>query len=198
LALSQDDFLAFEALVNDNQSFNEIKCGSYLHHAAPLLLPGTPLEFTADREDRNYFGSTDFVIAAKLRDDQMGETISAFIWELKAPQCYLFEPDNNKNRFRPTIDYVKAENQLLHYYHQAVGDSVFRQRFGIMDTKNIKLGGVIIGRSSDRLAKDINTSIDRSNAQMALDVRRNYLYQAFGIRVLLWDRILAFLKPPTK
>jgi hypothetical protein len=84
LAISGDEFSVFEALVNDNQSFNEVKCGSYLHHAASYLLPGTPLNFTADREDRNYFGSTDFVIAAKLRDDQNGETTSAFIMGIES------------------------------------------------------------------------------------------------------------------
>lgn len=148
-----------------------------------------------DYEDRNYFGSTDFILAATLRDDRNQEANCAFIWELKAPQCYLFERDNNNNRCRPTLDYIKAENQLLHYYYQAVGDSHFRQRYAVLETRNIRLGGIIIGRSKDRLAKNIVSVADKTNVMTALSIRQDYLYQSHGIRVLTWDRVLEFLKP---
>ena len=42
----------------------------------------------------------------------------ASIWELKAPQCYLMEFDESGPRCRPTLDLIKAENQLLHYGHE--------------------------------------------------------------------------------
>ena len=44
-------------------------------------------------------------------------------WELKAPQCNLVEVDDAATRYRPTKDLIKAETQLLHYVHQAAGDS---------------------------------------------------------------------------
>lgn len=190
--ISAADYAAFESIVNSDSKKNEISCGDYLHYAAPFLLPATPLDIGAIREDRNYFGSTDFIISANMRDDQNQESKVAYIWELKAPQCYLFEKDDNNNRFRPTQDYVKAENQLLHYYHQAVGDSGFRQRMGVLSTSNIKIGGLIIGRSSC-LARNATSAVAESNVATALAVRRDYLYQSLGVRILTWDRVLTFL-----
>jgi len=58
---------------------------------------GTPVNITTGAEDRNYFGSTDFIVSAALLDDQNNEIECAYIWELKAPQAYLFEFDDNGN-----------------------------------------------------------------------------------------------------
>lgn len=194
-AITPQEFYEFEQLVNESNSQTEIECAKYLHFAAGYLLPQTPENINFAREDRHYYGSTDFVLAAKLRNDALAEETVAYIWELKAPQCFLFEYDDNNNRCRPTKDLIKAENQLLHYLDQAIGDQSFRVRFGVMETKNIRAGGIIIGRSTDKLLKSIRDDGDKFKAQKALEVRRSYFYLQNNIRVITWDRILDFVKP---
>lgn len=181
------------ALINRFDVFNEIECGGYLIHAAPFLVPVTSDNISTEREDRNYFGSSDFIVCGTFVGDQMNETRCAYIWELKAPQCFLFERDDNKNRFRPTLDYLKAENQLLHYYRQAIYDDGFRRRFKVMDTREIRIGGIIIGRS-DRMARNVEPR-DEVNIAIAQRVRKEYLYKTQNIRVLTWDKILSYLRP---
>jgi hypothetical protein len=103
------------------------------------------------------------------------------------------EEDDNRNRCRPTKELIKAENQLLHYAHQALADDLFRQRLGIMNPANIKMGGIIIGRR-DRLLKGGQTSGDIERASRSLDIRKQYFYNPHNIRIFTWDRILQFLR----
>jgi len=193
-AVTQPIYEEFKALVEYDGGHNEVACGNYLHYAIEFLLPVTVVERDFEREDRNYFGSSDFVISAKLLDEMSVESRCAYIWEIKAPQCYLLEKDDNRNRFRPTLDLVKAENQLLHYYQEAIDNDDFRRRFGVMDRNNIRLGGIIIGRS-DRLAR-VYEERDKSSMDTALKVRKEYLYSSRGIRLFNWDRLLTFIRPP--
>lgn len=158
-----------------------------------LLLPYTPLETTTITEERNYFGTTDFIIAANIRDDANRDVRAAYIWELKAPQCHLFQRDN-KNRCRATSDFLKAENQLLHYAHQAIADQTFRTRMQVMEHTNIKIGGIIIG-TRERFLRGSTGAMDIQNAEMALLLREHYLYMSHRIRVLTWDRVLDYVRP---
>jgi len=193
--MDQDAYNIFSALVTDETRRTELECRDYVHYAAFYLLPTRPIEVYTENEHRNFFGSSDFIVAARLRNDQGREENYAYIWELKAPQSFLFESDDNKNRFRPTLDFVKAENQLLHYYSEAEGNNNFRERYKVMNTKNIKIGGLIIGRS-DRLAKGLGSSpLDEQNVAKALSVRENYLYATYKIRILTWDAILKAVQP---
>ena len=98
---------------------------------------------------------------------------TAFIWELKAPQCFEMEPDNSQTRCRHTIDLIKAENQLIHYYHQARGDDLLRQRLKVMDPAKIEIGGIIIGRSRDRLNRGGNSQPDIERAVQSIEIRKN-------------------------
>lgn len=195
MPIDNKEFSEFEALVRTNTEQTELKCGKFLHYAAALLIPRTPVKITMGAEDRNFYGSTDFVVSATLLDDQNDETECAYIWELKAPQAYLFEFDDNASRCRPTHEFIKAENQLLHYVSQAQSDHLFRQRFGILDYRNIRVGGIIIGRSDDRMLKGASTEADVRKAKFSLSVRENIFYFASGLRVLTWDRVLSFIRP---
>jgi hypothetical protein len=188
------EFNEFKAAIERENVHNEIECGNFLHYAIEWLLPKTSIETKFQKEDRNYFGSSDFVISATIFDDQSKMIRHAYIWELKAPQCYIVERDDSKNRFRPTTEYVKAENQLLHYYQEALDNDGFRKRFEIMDANNIRMGGIIMGRS-DRLVSNFDPK-DQQNVWTALTLRQNYFYHAHGIRLLTWDRVLAFTRPP--
>jgi hypothetical protein len=193
VAITDTEYQAFKALVDEPTSRKERECQAYLLHAAGILLPGTPLDMQSITEERSYFGTADFVIAATIQDDLNREVRSAYIWELKAPQCSLFERDNN-NRYRPTEDFLSAENQLLHYAHQAMGDQVFRARMQVMDHTNIRIGGIIIGTRA-RFLRGSAEPMDVQKADTALKVREEYLYKSHSIRVLTWDRILDYVHP---
>jgi hypothetical protein len=188
------EYTSFESLVTGDKQV-EIECGNYLHHAANLLIPQTTVSTTYQKEERNYFGSSDFIFAAQVISDQNTEETVAYIWELKAPQCYLLEPDDNANRFRPTKDFIKAENQLIHYVHHAQNDDNFRGRFNVLHTRNIRAGGIIIGRSADRIVHGLTNQSDIKKAYESLQIRQTMLYSSQGIRVFTWDRILAYVKP---
>lgn len=192
-SITPEEYEKFESLVSATDSQTELECAKYLHFAARFLLPQTPINTEFSREDRNYYGSTDFILSAKMKNDAAGEETVAYIWELKAPQCFLFEYDDSNNRCRPTKDFIKAENQLLHYLDQAAGDQSFRVRFGVMETKNIRGGGIIIGKSSG-LLKSMRNTKDSQKARKALDLRQKYLYAANGVRIITWDRILEFVQ----
>ena len=193
MALNEAEFQAFKALIDDRNGHHELECRNYLKHAVGLLLPQTTKEFATIFEDRNFFGSTDYVVAASMISYQNTDVREAYIWELKAPQCYLFEKDNN-NRCRPSDDFLKAENQVLHYTHEALGNSRFRARMGIVDHENIKVGGIIIG-TQERLLRNSTGTMDNQNARMALKIRETYLYPSIGLRVFTWDRILSYVQP---
>ena len=113
--------------------------------------------------------------------------------EIKAPQAALMEPDENQNRYRPTKELYKAENQLIHYWYQARGDSLFKQRFQLHNESQVKLGGVVIGRN-DTITRNSDPSKVRA-ARLSLDIRMNTLYQHNGLKVLVWDRLLTFVAP---
>jgi len=146
---------------------------------------------------RSYVGDADIVLVADLVTDTGGTDKVAFLWELKAPQCHLFEYDDNKRRCRPTSDLVKAENQLLHYVEEAVGSDTTRQRLGVMSRKDIRPGGIIIG-TQQSLLRSPNLSQDIALAETALRLRRERFYEPHGIRILLWDRILDAVRPASR
>lgn len=193
MALSEPEFRAFKALIEESARRTELECRDYLKHAVGLLLPQTPKDFVSIIEDRNFFGSTDYVVAATMISSQNADVREAYIWELKAPQCYLFEKDN-KNRCRPSDDFVEAENQVLHYTYEALGNTRFRSRMGIVDHENIKIGGIIIG-TQGRLLRNSAGQMDDQSARTALKIREAYLYPITGLRVFTWDRILSYMQP---
>jgi hypothetical protein len=190
MTLTQSEFDAFKAHVDEPVAHRERECQAYLIYAAELLLPGSPTQVVGVTEERNYFGETDLVIGAEIRDDTNRTARHAFIWELKAPQCHLFEIDT-KNRCRPTDAFLQGENQLLHYFHEASGNGRFRERMGVTDQDNIHVGGLVIG-TRERMLKG---SAEVRKADTALRVRENYLYKTHRIRILTWDRILDFVRP---
>jgi hypothetical protein len=193
-ALSAQEFNAFEALVLETGRHTENECGDFLAKAAGVLLQETPLDMKTIQQDRSFFGASDLIITAKLLTEQNHAVDHAFIWELKAPQCSLMESDDNRNRFRPTIDLIKAETQLLHYASEIQNNDTYRERLKIMDRNMIKLGGIVIG-TRDRLLRNASTPGDIERAASSLNIRTRYFYSHLGIRVFTWDRILQYLRP---
>jgi hypothetical protein len=188
--ISSGNFYKFRALVNSRTGLTETKCGPYLKYVSDFLAFGTPRTVLRwDFEDRNFFGSTDFIVSASMETDIGRRVTTVFIWELKAPQCHVLEPDGtNKNRYRPTRELIKAETQLLHYYNYALGDRYFADRYGV-EVNNIRLGGIIIGCQPDRFARNAKSEAEIKAAVSSLSLRQKYLYDPNGVRVVTWDRI---------
>lgn len=176
---------------------NEIDCGKYLDHAVTYLLPKTPFSnIVTHREERSVFGSSDFIIAANFRGDTGKPERIAYIWEIKAPQCYLMTSDSNKTRFKPTTDLYKAENQLIHYVHEAKNNGVFRDKFGVGATGEVCAGGIIIGTDESIVSPTEKNSEEL--AQASLNIRKEYLYRSTNLRIMTWSRILDWIESKEK
>jgi hypothetical protein len=192
--MDQNRFAEFEGFVNEPSRRTEKECGTYLSDAANLLMPKTPISFQISREERNYFGRSDLIVSATFKDEVLSTNFeSAYIWELKAPQCHLFEFDDSKNRCIPSEDLLRAENQLLHYLHEARNNRNFWKLMNITGDENIKLGGIIIGTKQNFL-KGASGSLDIAKATMCLDIRKQYFY-GDRLRVMTWDNVLDFVRP---
>jgi hypothetical protein len=185
-----------KSLIETN-AHTEKDCRAFLKHARSLLINFTSETFVEDAEEyRGNAGDSDYLIVTRTKNEAGIEKNVAYLWEAKAPQLALFEADTN-NRVRPTKDFISAENQLLHYYDDSVGSEQFRKRFGLVGTDDVKMGGLIIGCQKTLVHGGDYKERDRMMLyNRALEVRKNYLYRALGIKVLLWDfHILAHLKP---
>jgi hypothetical protein len=193
MALSPGQFAEFEALIRDSGR-RELECRPYLEHAENLLIRQTIRSAVQFHEVRSFVGDADLILVADVLGDTGQVERMAFLWELKAPQCFLFEYDQNRNRCRPTSDFVKAENQLLHYAEEAFSNDATRIRLGVMSRRNIRAGGIIIG-TQETMLQGARDHHDREKADTALRLRQEQLYHAQGIRVLLWDRVLDAVRP---
>jgi len=175
---------------------NELKCRDYLKYVRDLLVDVTTASYIDEAEEyRGHSGDSDYLIVCKAKDEGGIESNKAYIWEVKAPQCYLFEFDT-QNRVRPTRDFISAENQLLHYWEERRGCEQFREEFNITHSNDVKLGGLIIGCKKTWVKSgNYEPSILEKLYRRALNLRTNHLYGHSGIRVMIWDHILEFLEP---
>ncbi len=100
-----------KALIDSDQH-RELECRRYLKHAAGLLIDQTSHAIVHETSEyRGHTGNSDYVIVCRVRDVAGGgESVKAYLWEVKAPQCYLFQFDT-MNRVRPTAELISAENQ---------------------------------------------------------------------------------------
>lgn len=194
MTLNASEFAAFEALVADTSGNRELECGPYLKHAANLLIQRSICSSVTHHEVRSHAGDADLILVAEVQNDIGKKEKVAVHWELKAPQCHLFEYDDNKNRCRPTKDLIKAENQLLHYVEESFSNDLTRTMLGVQNRSDIRPGGIIIGTKNTML-RSPKCARDLHKAELALRLRSERLYQAQGIRILLWDRVLDALRP---
>jgi len=195
MAISPEELAELRALIRSDGRNTERECQQFLHHATALMMRATPVgDAILDQERRSYWGDSDYIFGATLRTDADREEQFVSVWELKAPQCFIMERDENDRRFRPTRDLFKAENQLLHYAYEAERNGVLHEHFGIAKKDNVKIGGIVIGRS-DTWVNSADPEIVK-RAKNSFDVRSAYFYRSMGIRVMTWDHVLAFLEPP--
>lgn len=185
---------ALRELIEDTRN-REHQCREFLRYAKERLVRDTVKEFVyVEKERRGASGDSDYIISCKVCDETGVESVKAYIWELKAPQCFIFEKDT-ENRLRPTSELVQAENQLLHYYHEQRGSEQFRHEFGITHPDNVLFGGIIIGCRQRKVKGDYEEGKKNKLFEKALMIRKTYLYESRQIRILDWDHILEFLSP---
>ncbi|MBU2622117.1 MAG: hypothetical protein KKD92_07365 [Proteobacteria bacterium] len=174
----------------------ELECREFLQYAKGALVRDTVIEFVyVEKERRGTSGDSDYIVSCKVCDETGVESVKAYIWELKAPQCYVFEKDT-ENRLRPTKELVQAENQLLHYYHEHKGCEQFKNDFGVTHSDNVLFGGIIIGCHARRTKGDYQEEKRNKLFEKALMIRKKYIYDPLHIRIIHWDYILDLLKHP--
>ena len=174
----------------------ELECREFLQYAKGTLVSDTVIEFVyVEKERRGTSGDSDYIVSCKVCNEIGVESVKAYIWELKAPQCYIFEKDT-ENRLRPTKELIQAENQLLHYYHENKGSEQFKNDFGVTHSDNVLFGGIIIGCHAKRIKGDYPEEKKNKLFEKALMIRKKYIYDPLHIRIVHWDYILDFLKQP--
>jgi len=169
----------------------ELECREYLKHAKELLVKDTPIEFIDIQNERPLnLGRSDYIILAKVWHS--GEKCRrAFLWELKAPQCFIFVKDT-ENRLKPSDDFIDAENKLLNYYHEIKTGGILREQYEISNTADICLGGIIIGCENRKVGGELSQERKIQLYHTARAVK-NYLY-GDQIKLKTWDEILDHLK----
>jgi hypothetical protein len=186
-----------KALIDD-ETKKEHECRKYLQYIPHYLFRETVVSYEyRETEYRGHSGDSDYVISGKVKDESGFECVRAYIWELKAPQCYIFEKDT-KNRLRPTKDLIQAENQLLHYYEEQKGSDQFRDEFKVTHPDNVCFGGIIIGCNRTLVKGDYNEKKKERLFQRTKTIRDKHFYRNSGIRLVTWDTILCQFRPPIR
>ena len=193
MSTDKTPYESLKELIEVEKKQKERECGKFLDLCKDLLVIGTPIAFIhSETEYRGNTGDSDYIVSCKTRDGTSLETNNAYIWELKAPQCYIFEADT-RQRLIPSKDLIKAENQLFHYFHEYRGSIDFHSRFEV-HPNNIHIGGIIIG-TKERYVKG-NYEPERKTRlySHSLMIRKEYVYRTLGLQIFTWDRILEQIK----
>ena len=192
---SPDDlYKDFKSLIEAEDN-KELECRKYLQYAKELLVRDTVISYEyVESELRGHVGDSDYVISGLVADETGVESVRAYVWELKAPQSYLFDAET-ENRLQPSRTLIKAENQLLHYYHELKGNDLLRHKFGVTHPDCVCFGGIVIGCRKRWASGKYEEHKKRKLYEMALMIRKTYIYDRLGIRLITWDHILDHLKP---
>ncbi len=190
----EDAAITLAALI-DADDFKERECRDFLKYAKAALVNDNVIEFLyVEQERRGYAGDSDYVFSCRIKHGAGAEYVRAYIWELKAPQCYIFEKDT-EHRLRPTKELIDAENKLLNYYHEHKGSELFRNTFRVTQSTDIRLGGIIIGCNNRRVQGDYEMAMKNKLYQDALTIRQTYLYDPAQFKIVNWNFIHDFIKP---
>jgi hypothetical protein len=180
--------------IERTDSKTERQCGEILKEIAWVLLSAhTSCTFVASEQFVSA-GRVDIVVIADAM--QPGGTLKkeGHVWELKAPQIQLFEM-KTKSQAQPSKELFCAETQLMHYCNAISKDEGLRNRWEIISSDDIKLGGVIIGRDRNFIkTKRDDEILGKQLGHEALDIRTNYLYKHISFNLWTWDNFLAIAK----
>lgn len=168
----------------------EHECRKYLQHIPHFLFKETVVNYIyVETEYRGNSGDLDYIISANVKDESGIDCPKAYIWELKAPQCFIFEKDT-ENRLRPSKELIQAENQLLHYYYEHQGSDQFRDEFKVTHPDNVCFGGIIIGCNATMVNGDYPIDKKTKLYEKAVKIRKKFFYETLGIRLITWDTVL--------
>lgn len=182
----------------DASTHEEKACQGFLKDIALHLVPFrvAPEDIIqTGREESCRTGDSDFSVSVVVDNGALGRRY-AYVWEVKAPQKYLFELDKAANRLRPSDDLYSAENQLVNYVAELSDSKNFRLKFGLEAiTDEVRPGGIIIGRK-DRLVRGSAEDAKKNEglARFAFATRDAYLWSPAGIRIYTWDWVCAQLE----
>ena len=181
-------------LIDDQEHRRENECREYLQYVNFLLFRENFINLVNKEEEyRSHSGDSDYIISARIMDDRYSEDVIAYVWELKAPQCYIFCKER-ENRLIPSNDLVEAENQLLNYHYELRGSDQFRDTFRITHPDKIKLGGIIIGSERTKVKGEFTESKKDQLFNTACRIREKYFYSPNNFRLLNWTYILESMK----
>lgn len=174
----------------------EDECRKFLQYVPEILFRETPVEYICIEKDYvQHSGKPDYIISARVQDDTHSfDCVRAYVWELKAPQCHVFEKDT-ETRVRPTKELIQAENQLLNYYEEMRENASTRTEFQVLHPNDICFGGIIIGCSRTLINGDFEAEKKTRLFQKAKRIRDAYFYARAGIKLLTWDAVLDQLLP---
>ena len=189
--MSETNYDKLKKLIEDKKN-RELQCSKYLKFAKDLLIKDTLIDYiNIENERRLHLGRSDYVIIAKVVS--FGDsTTRAYLWELKAPQCHIFQIDKG-NKLKPSKYLNDAENKLLYYYHEMRKDgSILREEYEISNTSDVRIGGIIIGSENNRVKGDLDEGEKIRRYHIARAVK-DYLY---GDKITLktWTEVLNQLK----
>jgi hypothetical protein len=191
------DIQALREQIGRTDAYTERECATILANFASILLTRLQELTFVNVEQNTSAGRVDFVIVAEQFPAGIRPQRIAYVWELKAPQCFLFKIDNS-NRASPTPEFYSAENQLLHYRYAIANDGHFRNRWEIVSADRVKLGGIIIGREINLVSPGSYDPILAVNlANQAKELRENTFYHN-DIKLLTWDRVLILAEMQTE
>jgi hypothetical protein len=188
--MTSDPLEDLRALVATTGTHKEVECGRVLaDHFATVLLPINETIVFVDKQYRTESGQTDIVvIGGRIRLDGTEERV-AYVWELKAPQVWVFVKETN-SRTRPSDDLYSAENQLLHYHSTLAGSETFRDRWSIR-RENVRVGGIIIGTRLNFVRCAHTEHVPMTGlACTTLSTREEAFYKGCDLRLWTWDDVL--------
>ncbi len=186
----------YEDLKSEINKINrtEEECAFYLQYVPEVMCKNeNPAILYSQLEVRAHYGDLDYAISCKKNN---AESIcdEAYLWELKAPQCPIFQIDRgNKNRLKPSLDLIDAENQLLQKYWEFKEATYFRNDFKLKENPVVYIGGIIIS-SKEKLIQDGFPNGYEGHYNHAF-LSRKHMYQSIHLDIFTWDDILSRLNP---
>jgi len=190
-------YQSLKDLIDEPVKHKEKECRVFISGALELFVPYTGVTTVLGDEDEypGYSGPNDLIVFCERSCGGVVEKY-AYIWEIKSPQTSVFVRDTN-NRVKPSPEFIKAENQLLHYWEDCKTEQ-FRAKFDISHLDHILPGGILIGKNDTLVSSGYAEDKKKQLYKTAINLRKKLFYSSTGIQVLIWDDILDFIKPPTK
>jgi hypothetical protein len=201
LSEKENSICLLQEQVKREDAHTERQCAKILkeNKLAQALLPGYNIDgqlIFVGCEQFCSIGRVDLILIAD-KYHVSGEIIRvAYIWELKAPQLFIFIMES-RNRANPSADLFKAEHQLLLYYNAICDDIAFKTRWNISPL-DVHLGGIVIGRENKFIDyKSFDPLESKGLAKQAHDIRKCFFYQD-RFSLINWDQVLFILKSLTR